>query len=166
MIEHSRLLELLRYCPSSGVFTRKVSLSPMVSVGDTAGSLVRGYVELYVDGERYLGHNLAWFYVYKVWPHKKLDHIDRVKSNNAISNLRLATTSQNGANCGPRRNNLLGFKGVTKHNEKFKEAIMVNRRRIHLGVFSSAKDAARSYDQNAIKYFGQFAVTNKQLGLL
>ena len=43
---------------------------------------------------------------------------------------------------------------------------MVNRKRVHLGVFDKARDAAIIYDVAAIKYFGNFAKTNKQLGYI
>ncbi len=166
MIEHSRLLELLHYCPVSGVFTRKIALSHRSKVGEIAGNFNHGYVELSVDGKVYRAHNLAWFYIHGVWPKYLLDHKDRNKSNNAISNLREATSSQNGANTCKSKSNRSGFKGVTSYGFKFKAAIMVNRKRVHLGVFDKARDAAIIYDVAAIKYFGNFAKTNKQLGYI
>lgn len=165
MIDHARLLELLNYCFLTGLFTRKVALSPRNKIGDVAGNLTKGYIELSVDGKRYRAHNLAWFYVNKSWPKTELDHVDLNKANNAISNLREATHSQNGANNGLRKNSL-GMKGVTAYGEKFKSAIMVNRRRIHLGVFDTMQEAAEKYDEAAMHYFAEFALTNKQLGLI
>lgn len=166
MIDHPRLLELLDYCPLSGVFTRKISLTNKVKVGDVAGNNNKGYWELSVDGKTYMAHVLAWFYVYGVWPTKDIDHEDMNKSNNAIKNLREASESQNGANTLKRPANLTGFKGVTAYGKGFKAAIMVDRKRIHLGVFSQASDAAMAYDVAALKAFGNFARTNRQLGLL
>ena len=127
-ITHHRLLELLNYCPISGVFTRKVALSARTKVGDVAGNLTKGYIELSVDGCRYSGHTLAWFYVNGVWPVTELDHKDLIKSNNAIANLREATDSQNGSNGPMRKNNSIGFKGVTRHADKYKSAIMINKK--------------------------------------
>ena len=42
----------------------------------------------------------------------KVDHIDEVKTNNHVKNLRWATTSQNGQNRGKQSNNTTVFKGV------------------------------------------------------
>lgn len=164
MIDHPRLLELVHYCPLTGVFTRKVSLSGNNKVGDVAGNLTKGYMELSVDACVYRAHVLAWFYVYGVWPKTELDHKDRDKTNNAISNLREATDSQNGGNSPMRKGNRSGFKGVTAHGSQYKAAIMVNRKRMHLGVFSTAEEAGASYDEAAIKHFGEFALTNRSEG--
>ena len=166
MIDHAHLRTLLDYDSISGIFTRKVAVSRRSKIGDIAGGLSRGYVELSVNGKVYRAHTLAWFYYNKKWPIKNLDHIDLNKSNNAINNLREASYSENIANSLIRKTNSCGFKGVTRHKEKFKAAIMVNRKRIHLGIFTLQKEAAEAYDSAAIHYFGAFALTNKQQGLL
>ena len=66
MIDHSRLLELLDYDTITGVFTRKITLSHKNKIGDVAGNLNRGYIELSVEGKVYRAHRLAWFYVHGV----------------------------------------------------------------------------------------------------
>lgn len=164
MIDHSRLLELVDYNPLTGVFIRKVTTSPQAKAGDVAGNFTKGYVELSVDGDTYRAHPLAWFYVHGEWPSQELDHRDRNRANNAIDNLRKATHSQNGANMPMHRRNRSGFKGVTAYGKRFKAAVMVSRKRLHLGVFDTAEQAARAYDQAATKHFGEFALTNHQLG--
>ena len=166
MIEHSRLLELLDYCPVTGVFTRRVAIGRNSKIGDIAGGLVNGYVELSVGGVTYMAHRLAWFYMTKMWPTSNIDHIDLNKANNAFKNLRLATQSQNLANTFLYPKSSTGFKGVTSHGKRFKAAITVNRKRYHLGIFQTSELAASAYDTAAIKFFGEFSKTNKSLGLL
>lgn len=166
MIDHARLLELLNYDPTTGVFTRKVALSSKTKVGDTAGNLNKGYVELSVDGHVYRAHALAWFYVHGKWPATELDHADLNRANNSINNLREATHSQNGGNSPMRRNNSVGFKGVTRYGKKFKAAVMVNRKRLHIGVFLTPQEAAAAHDTAALAHFGEYALTNKKLGYL
>ncbi|MGE8135711.1 HNH endonuclease [Novosphingobium subterraneum] len=119
---------------------------------------------VYVDGKRYAAHRLAWFYVYKVWPKGLVDHRDNSGLNNAILNLREANKSTNGANRNASHNNKSGFKGVAPHKKAFVARIKVNRKLIHLGRFKEAAAAARAYDDAAIEHFGEFALTNKQLG--
>lgn len=102
-----------------------------------------------------------------------VDHRDRNGLNNTRGNLRLATSSLNIANSG-RRAGKVGskFKGVHPcprncHRRKpWRAAIKVDYRQIHLGTFAMEAEAAEAYDAAALKYFGEFALTNAALGLL
>lgn len=99
----SRLKSLLEYFPDTGRFVWKVSIGN-VKAGSPAGcDNGAGYVKIRIDNKKYRAHRLAWVYVYGVWPNKDLDHKDRVRNNNAISNLREATPKENRANsiCPP-----------------------------------------------------------------
>lgn len=72
-----------------------------------------------------------------------VDHINGNSLDNRRSNLRLATHKTNGQNRSKQRNNTTGFKGVNKYrNGKFRASIVVNRKSIHLGYFSSAMEAS------------------------
>jgi len=92
------------------------------------------------------------------------DHADRDGLNNQKYNLRLATTSQNGANRGPERTNQTGYKGVypERHHGRdlFRARIQVNKRKIHLGRYTTAEAAALAYNRGAMRYFGEFAWLN------
>lgn len=165
-MNHQRLLELLDYDTVTGIFTRKISLSSRSPVGSVAGSTNKGYCFIRVDGKRYAAHRLAWFYVHGTLPTSLIDHDNTEGTCNAISNLRLANKSTNGANRGLNKNNTTGFKGVTVWRDRFISKIRVNYQGIHLGCFLDSKDAARAYDQAAVQHFGQFALTNESLGLI
>lgn len=95
-------------------------------------------------------------------PEMDVDHIDGDGLNNTKENLRICTTSQNIINSRKQLNRSTKFKGVTfdKQTNKFKAQIGVNQKNIHLGRFDSQEEAARTYDDAARKYFGDFAKTN------
>ena len=165
MLTHARLLELLDYDPKTGFFTRKVSLSSRSQVGERAGTAGKHYRFICVDGKNYAEHRVAWFYVHGSWPTGDLDHEDRQGHHNWIENLRPASESQNTFNSS-KRTNLSGFKGVSLQKGKFVAVIRVKGKKLHLGTFVTAEDAAKRYDQAAIAHAGAFAATNQRLGLI
>lgn len=99
---------------------------------------------------------------YTLTPNEKVDHIDNNPLNNVRSNLRLATTAQNGANRRLGSNSTSGYKGVTwsKADSKWKAHIMVSGKTKHLGYFTDVLQAAQAYNEAAISYFGEFALIN------
>lgn len=99
---------------------------------------------------------------------KVIDHINHNKLDNRKINLRICTPAQNIRNSLPSKQNKLGLKGVnwSPACSKWRARIVFNRKNIHLGLFSTIEDAAKAYDHAASQYFGEFAATNKQLGLI
>ena len=93
----------------------------------------------------------------------EVDHIDGNRLNNQRSNLRLATSSQNKMNRGPRIDCKSGYKGVSWHkqNSKWTARIMANGKYLSLGLFENILDAARSYNLAAKKYHKEFAWLNQ-----
>ena len=91
-----------------------------------------------------------------------VDHTDGDGLNNTRENLRIATNSQNQMNRAVRGGGTSKFKGVTWHTARSKWAaqIHVNKKHIHLGLFTNEEEAARAYDRAAIEQFGEFARTN------
>jgi hypothetical protein len=91
-----------------------------------------------------------------------VDHIDGDGLNNQRSNLRAASRSQNNVNSKRPKNNTSGFKGVYPRSWDGKPVaqIGVDGRRVYLGTFDDPRDAARAYNDAALKYFGEFACLN------
>jgi hypothetical protein len=95
----------------------------------------------------------------------QVDHVDGDKLNNCKSNLRQCTDTQNKANSVLKKNNSTGHKGVwfDGRRKKYRAYIKKNYRTIHLGYFKTLEEAANAYDQAAIMYFGEYALTNKMI---
>ena len=139
-----RLRELLHYEPETGIFTRKVSTARRVKVGDVAGSLGgRGYLLIQLQSRKYQAHRLAWLHTYGVWPKGQIDHINRIRADNRISNLRDVSHKQNGQNASKPSNNTSGHPGVSWHKQssKWQAKITHNQKPIYLGLFESLEEA-------------------------
>jgi hypothetical protein len=94
------------------------------------------------------------------------DHINRNGLDNRRINLRTATRGQNMHNRRIPKNNTSGYTGVSWHpySQKWAAGLQYDGKRVHCGYFTSKVDAARAYDQAAIKYFGEFAHLNFPMG--
>jgi hypothetical protein len=156
-LTHSRVREVLDYDPQTGIFTWKTMLAHRRKAGTTAGSkLPHGYTEIGLDNVSYLAHRLAWFWMTGEWPDGQVDHIDLDRSNNAWSNLRVATHRQNVYNSSLRRNNTSGHKGVIRRKYAWHARIMANRKLHLLGDFKTKEEAIEAYQDAAKRLHGEF----------
>jgi hypothetical protein len=165
-ISHADLLRLLSYDPVTGAFRWRVSPCNNVAVGREAGTLKRnGYRVIRLLGREYLAHRFALFFVTREWPPVGTDHINGVRSDNSIANLRLATQSENTCNRGPQYNNRSGTKGVcwvTLHGH-WRAHICVRGQKMNLGAFQRIEDAAAARREAEEKYQGEFAWRERPL---
>lgn len=161
MITQRRLHELFRYDPETGEFLRIKGVKKGAA-GTVAGTLaLNGYITISVDCKRYYAHRLAWLYTHGELP-GQIDHKDRNRSNNALSNLRAATNSKNGANKIKPSTSRQRFKGVRRlrDTDRWVARIKHGTKEVHIGVFASEELAASAYNKKAIEFFGEFAELN------
>lgn len=159
-ITHEQLRQLLNYEPETGVFTWRVTRNGRARKGSAAGRVhPQGYVHITLFNRTYSAHRLAWFYVHGEWPAGDLDHSNRVRHDNRIENLRLATRSQNAANRSIQSSSTTGVKGVRWHkrDKRWEARIEIGGHRKHLGQFTRIEDAAEAYRVAAKQHFGDFA---------
>lgn len=156
------LKSILSYDSETGEFTWLVNRDRCgnARIGMRAGYLRSsdGYRQIKIKNRGYGEHRLAWLYVNGVWP-ELLDHADRDKANNRISNLRIATNSENRLNTGISSRNTSGYRGVvwSKSSKKWQAQTSVRGKRVHLGLFESPSLAFEAYQSFVLAEHGAFA---------
>jgi hypothetical protein len=103
---------------------------------------IQGYISI-SGGNNFkgnlLGHHYAYFMTYGHVDFDRLDHFNRIKTDNRISNLRILTNQQNSFNT-----NAKGY-CWDKQYQKWRAYIMLNGKQIHLGRFNTEEEARQSY---------------------
>jgi len=103
-----------------------------------------GYLHFTFRYRKYSNSRVIYFLGTGIDPEEKyVDHIDGDILNNKISNLRLATLSQNQDNRKKNKNNTSGITGVlwSKISKKWRAEIYKDRSLIYLGLFDNKDEA-------------------------
>ena len=134
------LVNILEYCPDTGIFKWKVQKGSY-KPGDCAGGIPKsnGYLYIGINGTRYLAHRLAWFYCFKEWPVQDIDHINRIRADNRLDNLREVSRSVNLRN--REATSSTGYKNVYKNGSKFWARVWINYIPNYLGTFDTVEEA-------------------------
>lgn len=153
---NAALSEALSYCPQSGNLTwnhrpknhfkseRGWRLFNTKFAGKVAGTISdQGYLKINIGGVIHRAHRIAWFLNYGRWPEGDIDHINHVRADNRIVNLREVSRKENQRNQRQRSTNSSGHNGIhwRKDCQKWRAMIMVDGKSKHLGYFSSIDEA-------------------------
>jgi hypothetical protein len=146
MLTVEELKQLLDYDQNTGVFTWKVRRSGTAVIGSIAGHLKKsGYIYISINYKQYTAHRLAFLYVNGVWPTNDIDHINGIKIDNRIVNLRDVTSRENQSNFHTHRNGKLVGASYHKLFKKWLATIEINGERIYLGNFPTEEAAHQAY---------------------
>jgi len=144
-LTQKRVHELLTYNEFTGDLFWKIKKSGMKN-NLIAGSInSKGYLKLKIDEYYYLNHRVIWLYVYGYCPEHTIDHKDRIRTHNWLTNLRERTLSCNIKNSGNNIRNKSGVKGVffdtscPKH--PWRTTIHIDKKLYTIGRFKYFKEA-------------------------
>lgn len=136
-LTQDELKRILKYDHETGVFAWR-AVANKKRPGDIAGSTNgRGYRQIGIGGRDYSAHRLAWMYVHGVWP-TEIDHINGVRDDNRLANLRVVTKNEN-------QHNRPTAKGYSRYRRGWLARIVVNNVQHFLGTFTTENDARTAY---------------------
>lgn len=122
-----------------------------------AGTPVRnqdqsGYCRATINGRKHFAHRLIWMLVHGDWP-AEIDHINGIKSDNRLCNLRAADRQKNMRNLARRSDNTSGFTGVSyaKRDGVFIAYVTENGRARVIGRFNTAEEAAAAREAESTR---------------
>ena len=159
MITPETLQELLAYSPDSGeLIWRERDCAFFKSVADCkrwnsryAGTkafqtMHYGYMHGHIFKKHYFAHRVAWALHHGEWPAGQIDHINGVRSDNRIENLRVVSHSDNQKNVKLRHDNKSGIPGVDWRSgcSLWRVRASLNGRRVMIGYYKNLDDAKKA----------------------
>ena len=162
------LRQLLRYEPETGkLFWKKrgpewFSSSQYQKTWNSQYSHKEVGCRNKVDGYRFFScrgvliktHRAIWAMVHDEWPFVAIDHINGIRTDNRIENLRSVTRQENQRNMQTPSHNSTGAMGVTwdKKNRKWRATIQVSRKSISIGRYRCITSAIIARKAAEVKY--------------
>lgn len=148
-MDQETLRKILRYDSNTGYFYW-IESRHLIEEGQRA-EIDRGdgYLSIYYEGRYHRAHRLAWIYIHgEISARVLIDHINCIRSDNRIENLRLCSRKENPQNArAPRSHNKTGFLGVSldKSSGKYVASIHANGKKRTIGRYATPEEASAAY---------------------
>lgn len=167
MITQDYLKSLVVYDKETGIFVWKFRPRNLFKThrsfiqwnnryaGKQAGTLKNdsGYVVISIHKNLYRAHRLAWLYVNGVTPSSQIDHINGIRHDNRLSNLRDAQNGENHKNKRLLSTNKSGYHGIWRHpNGKYRAKVSKSNQQHHLGYFENINEAVEARKKFEAEY--------------
>jgi hypothetical protein len=136
--------ELFNYDPETGNLYWKRPTGARSVPGSIVGTLnFHGYYTVGIFGKKYKVHRIIWLYVYGYTPEHELDHINRIKTDNRISNLREVSHQCNLRNAKQHKSNTSGVTGINfdRRTSSWGSWITIDSKSRFLGRYSDYTEA-------------------------
>jgi len=144
----NKILATFDYNPKTGLFIKKKN-------GKVVGNRHHsGYIRICIGNKQFQAHRLAWLFQYGEEPDGFIDHINGVRDDNRISNLRVVTKQENSKNAKRPCNNSSGVCGVKwqESNKRWIATIGVDYTDVYLGCFENFSDAVNARKNAEVLY--------------
>lgn len=153
VLNHQTLLEYLKYNETKGEFTWIKRPNKNIHLHTRAGTKnSAGYRVISLFGKRYLEHRLAWFYVHGEMPEHEIDHINQIRDDNRISNLRQVTRSENQRN-KTRKDSRVDEVGIwwCRRRKRYIAEITLNGKKVYQKSFKDIDEAIQQRKAKALE---------------
>ena len=157
MISQEALKEHINYNTMTGAFVWiKKTHRSSIKTGAIAGYIDNtvGYRRITILGTKYLAHRLAWLYLHGSFPPFEIDHINHIKDDNRICNLRAVSRQGNCKNMSIRCDNTSDTSGVSldKRSGRWVAYIHVDNKRKQIGYYDDFDSAVKARRMAEIKH--------------
>jgi hypothetical protein len=137
--------ERFSYDPASGRLWQRPSPRIKAKFCETRNS--DGYVVVKFARRQFMAHRVIWLMVHGKWPVGCIDHINGVRDDNRLENLRDADALINAQNKLPRPTGSRPATGVRKHGRKFAVYLGYAGRLNYVGLYPTIEEAVQQYQQ-------------------
>ena len=157
-LRYEEVARLFTYDRETGVLYWRIRNHSSIRRNYVAGSSKgnnNGYRQVSIKGKHYHEHRIIMMLCFGHIPENaEIDHINHVRDDNRLVNLRFATQGENLKNQSVSSKNTSGVTGVyfSKARKKYIAQIEVNRETIYLGIFDTLESAAEARRQADRKY--------------